>query len=593
MVDEMKLLDLKKRRERIGGVGAIDFLINYHEKKLKRNGISFEKEPKVSVIIPTANRKESFDEALSSVLCQLDDEDEVVVVDNSNRDVAYAVEKASHNVEVIKVNPLCGVSVARNVGANASKNDWLIFLDDDDKWPKDYLKIVKRNIKTKGGEYYGFLTRKDRLKGGVLKEYKRPTAQGLEVSSLLYKNGGAGGSNLVVKKEAFFDVGGFDRRLHKREDRSFVLDLRINGYKLYPIVDVGVITRESSNDETRLSAPSPDDYIRDFMFFNKYLPYFDKKERMRQFGVIVNDMAARIGLDEKEKINFRIKTTGEGRSKSLVKASQKSINEIVYFCITFRPKVAATCWEETLTLLQNTLRSILAQTDDRYKVLVAGHDFPEIPEMKSDKVEFVACSYRPFLEKEKRRRDKQIKKKILASVVREKGGGYIMPVDADDIVSENLVKYILDNNDSSGWFLVSKGYVADMGRKLLFEYPRVGSRPFYETCGTCACLYVSEEDLPVVDKSGKPLKNSDCLYNKLTSHHTWYSTLVPLRGIPNEIPFPAVTYLFDHSDNISKDFVGLNERKREMMIKDFGEARPIQSVKGFRWEVDGFEMVEN
>lgn len=546
---------LKEKKKNIGSVGALDFLINYYSLKKNMPANSNKSNINVSVVIPTCDRDNMLEKSFFSVKKQINDGDEIIIVDNGRAKSNFARLASQVGTVYCRLNPYCGVSVARNIGLETAKNNWVVFLDDDDYWPDDYLRVLKKHIASSLAS--AFLTRKDRLFGNEVKIYKTPSKKALTIENLLYKNGGAGGSNLAVNREVALSIGGFDRRLHKREDRSFVLDLIISGYNVEPIVETGVITRESADgtELDRLSAPGKDDYIRDFMFYTKYSNFFSVDERKKYFDIILAQLKDKFGIANV--CNESLQT------KSIVKKNNKV--KIVYFCITLRPKIASNDWLSTCKLLQCTLNSILSQTDDSYQILIAGHEVPDIPELKNPKVEFIKCLYEPFSSKNLRRKDKSIKKKILASHVRKKGGGFIMPVDADDLISSHLVSAILKKSNYS-WFVVDKGYVIDEGKKLIFEFPRVGSRPFYETCGTCAIFYMEKEDLPIVDDHGKLKGNSNCLYAKIKSHHTWFGVLTPIIGLPGKLDFPAVAYIFNHADNISKDFVGLNDRYKEMAI---------------------------
>ncbi len=90
---------------------------------------------KYSYIIPTFNRKTLLLETIASVLKQVRDDYEIIIVDDGSSDgtesAFNSVYSEAKNISFYrKVNE--GVSVARNFGALKAKGKYLIFLDSDD-----------------------------------------------------------------------------------------------------------------------------------------------------------------------------------------------------------------------------------------------------------------------------------------------------------------------------------------------------------------------------------------------------------------------------------------------------------------------------
>jgi glycosyltransferase involved in cell wall biosynthesis len=103
--------------------------------------------PLVSVIIPTYNRAELLKEALDSVYGQegvgMEFEMEVIVVDNGSSNAKAVAEIAGQypRVSCIRLETNRGVSAARNVGIKASKGKYVAFLDDDDLFLPNRLRL--------------------------------------------------------------------------------------------------------------------------------------------------------------------------------------------------------------------------------------------------------------------------------------------------------------------------------------------------------------------------------------------------------------------------------------------------------------------
>lgn len=96
--------------------------------------------PLVSVIIPTYNRASWVTAAAASVLGQTFQDFELLVVDDgSTDDTLEALASFRGQATVLRRGRRRGVSAARNLGAAASRGQWLAFLDSDDLWLPDKL----------------------------------------------------------------------------------------------------------------------------------------------------------------------------------------------------------------------------------------------------------------------------------------------------------------------------------------------------------------------------------------------------------------------------------------------------------------------
>lgn len=99
---------------------------------------------RISVIIPTYNRKILTDRAIRSTLNQTYYPDEIVVVDDGSVDGSLDVFAQFGDSITILNQSNKGVSAARNSGILHSSGDWLAFLDSDDEWlPEKLEKQVK------------------------------------------------------------------------------------------------------------------------------------------------------------------------------------------------------------------------------------------------------------------------------------------------------------------------------------------------------------------------------------------------------------------------------------------------------------------
>lgn len=103
---------------------------------------------RVSVLIPTHNRKDLLRQAVASVLTQTGVDVEVVVIDNGSTDGTREMFAEVDDPRIVYLhdpNPI-GPSAARNLGLEVATGDWIANLDDDDLWMADKCESQFRAI---------------------------------------------------------------------------------------------------------------------------------------------------------------------------------------------------------------------------------------------------------------------------------------------------------------------------------------------------------------------------------------------------------------------------------------------------------------
>jgi glycosyltransferase involved in cell wall biosynthesis len=180
---------------------------------------------KVSVVIPTYNYGRFISEAIESVLRQTYPIFEIVVVDDGSTDnTEEIVAKFGDKVKYIKQKN-GGVGLARNTGVRHSTGEFIAFLDADDIWlPHKIERQVQ--LLQKDGEV-GLVTvgmREFGKDGKTITKYQ--TGQnGWCAENILLLGAGiaAPGSSLLIKRDVFERVGGYDemKDMHPSEDWEF------------------------------------------------------------------------------------------------------------------------------------------------------------------------------------------------------------------------------------------------------------------------------------------------------------------------------------------------------------------------------------
>lgn len=195
-----------------------------------------------SVIIPVYNKAKYVSRTISSVLEQTFHEFELIIVndgstDNSMEIIENSLSNTKRPFKIINQRNT-GVSQARNNAVPECRYEYLVFLDADDWWDRDYLKEINEQVKKfKNAAVYCssyFI-------------YKNRTARKAEIAvDKHFKSGYLDYFNIyarticmpvhtscaVIKKDVFKELNGFKNNLRLGED----LDLWIRIALKYKIV---------------------------------------------------------------------------------------------------------------------------------------------------------------------------------------------------------------------------------------------------------------------------------------------------------------------------------------------------------------------
>ena len=152
-----------------------------------------------AVVIPTYRRPAYLAEAVKSVLAQTHPPAEVIVVcDGPGSSIPDELHRSP--VRVIE-QPHGGESVARNTGIAAAGSEWVCFLDDDDLWHPDRLRLTAR-----------------------VSGQRRPECQAVTASSWTFASEPTDGVELVAR-----DLAGCLDAASRTEPKTDMSYLDING----------------------------------------------------------------------------------------------------------------------------------------------------------------------------------------------------------------------------------------------------------------------------------------------------------------------------------------------------------------------------
>jgi glycosyltransferase involved in cell wall biosynthesis len=109
-----------------------------------------------SIVIPAYNYADSIERSIESVVKQMGDDSELIVIDDGSTDsTAEIVEQIATSTPMMQFfkQHNQGVSAVRNKGIELSTGKYLIFLDADDEMTDQALDYIRNHIKQNGDEF--------------------------------------------------------------------------------------------------------------------------------------------------------------------------------------------------------------------------------------------------------------------------------------------------------------------------------------------------------------------------------------------------------------------------------------------------------
>lgn len=205
--------------------------------------------PKVSIILPTYNRRSMLPRAYASVLAQTyTDFELLIVVDGSPPDYADFVSTLEHGpVRVLLRAENGGPAKARNLAITQARGELLAFLDDDDEFAPGFLAASLARIDEAGPRVamsWCSAATLDYTAGSTEpsgRRIKRLPAHYDSDETLLQAFLAVGiGSGIVIRGDALDAVGAFNTDLAVADDSEMFLRLLDRGYWPVPVPDVGI-----------------------------------------------------------------------------------------------------------------------------------------------------------------------------------------------------------------------------------------------------------------------------------------------------------------------------------------------------------------
>jgi glycosyltransferase involved in cell wall biosynthesis len=172
----------------------------------------------VSVVVPTYNSEKYIKRALDSILQQSFSNWEVIVVDNYSVDETKSIVLSYKDCRIKLLNNRNNgvIASSRNAGIKSSKGRWVAFLDSDDWWDPDKLRLSVNALKMGATVVYHnlYIIKKNKnflRKKMNIRQVKKPVTEDLLINGNMLPN-----SSVVVDRKILYDIGLLN------EDRNFI-----------------------------------------------------------------------------------------------------------------------------------------------------------------------------------------------------------------------------------------------------------------------------------------------------------------------------------------------------------------------------------
>jgi glycosyltransferase involved in cell wall biosynthesis len=240
--------------------------------------IELKNKPLFSIIIPTYNHGHLIKRCLDSVITQTYQDWEVIIINNYSDDNTIELVEGYRDSRIKLINYRNNgiIGASRNVGIKNAAGDWICFLDSDDWWYPEKLKICSNYINKYNFIYHDL----DVYKNGrqILKrKVGSRKLKGNIFLDLLVNGNAISNSSVVVNKNILLKINGIseDRELILVEDYDCWLKIsKIDNKFCFIPKSLGAYwigNNASAASERAINA--------DMFVFNKYINLLNEEER--------------------------------------------------------------------------------------------------------------------------------------------------------------------------------------------------------------------------------------------------------------------------------------------------------------------------
>lgn len=229
--------------------------------------------PFFTVVIPALNEENYISNVLDALKRQSFKDFEVVIVDNNSSDKTVKIVNGftkDFPLEIV-TTAIRNISRCRNLGAAKAKGEYLVFIDADNSIYPNFLENIKNKLSNH--KYDMIIPAVVTNSGKKVYEisYKLINIM-VDVSNRIKLSFSTGG-NIIILKNAFEKIGGFDENIFVGEDHDIVKRAKKGKLKVKFIPEIKIIfsTRRFEKEGTAV--------IFKYFIATLYIAFFGKITR--------------------------------------------------------------------------------------------------------------------------------------------------------------------------------------------------------------------------------------------------------------------------------------------------------------------------
>jgi hypothetical protein len=244
------------------------------------------------------------------------------------------------------------------------------------------------------------------------------------------------------------------------------------------------------------------------------------------------------------------------------------------FITSLRSPEVSDDWSRICQLFERTAASVFNQTSPDFRMIAACSVRPTLTRSFDERLEFLVVDV-PVPERtfESMMVDKVSKLFVALRRARDIDADYVMPLDADDLVSRKIVAHTLSHPEVDGWY-VSKGWSYKYGTGWLEKLDN-----FNSICGSCNV--VSRRWLSFPGHAAQERQADDDLI--ANGHAQVVEAFAARGGVLRPYPFRAAVYTVSNRENATRLLPKGNLRRSHLLRRMSGRIWVAGKTWMSRW----------